>query len=83
MKPNMKLSNARNFVRTGDSPLNWKYTAEVDCTVYSFFGLFKKTTTRKVVRKQGRFWFFLDTGTGTPGFQMEVLSLSAKFLNDW
>lgn len=79
----MKLSNARNFVRTGDNPINWKFTAEVDCTVSSFFGLFKKTTTRKVARKHGRHWFFLDTGMGTPGFQMEVLSRSAEFLNDW
>ncbi len=79
----MKLSNARNFVRTGDNPLNWKFTAEVDCTESSFFGLFKKTTTRKVARKHGRPWFFLDTGMGTPGFQMEVLSRSAEFLNDW
>ena len=79
----MKLSNARNFVRTGDNPLNLKFTAEVDCTESSFFGLFKKTTTRKVARKYGRPWFFLDTGMGTPGYQMEVLFRSAEFLNDW
>lgn len=56
----MKVSNFRNYERTGTSCTSFEYDAEVDFT--TGFLWWKKTVTRKIHRVYAEFWFWVDTG---------------------
>ena len=77
----MKLSNLRNYTRRGETAIDWKFTATVDVT--TGFLWWKKTVTRDVARKFAGFWFFMDNGEHTPGFQMDKLVKPINFMNGW
>ena len=77
----MKLSNLHEVRRSGTSPLNWKFTAQVDVTTGMLW--WKKTQTRFIAKDYAGFWFFTDTGAFCPGVQAERLFRAVEFANGW
>jgi len=65
----MKLSNFELIEVTGSSALNFRFRARVDVTTWL---IFKKT--REISKVYGGYWFFVDTGKYTPGWEAENLA---------
>jgi hypothetical protein len=78
-----------DFVPTGfsDKGLNNSFFfAEVTVTITTGALWWKKTkaSRRKIARDRfGMFWFFVDDGTRTPGFQAEELERSFNATNHY
>jgi hypothetical protein len=70
----MKLKNFELTKKIGKELFEMQYIAEVDVTTWPM--LFPKTVRRKIYRKHGENWIFIDTGEYTPGFQAEKLEKS-------
>lgn len=68
----MKFSNFELLETKGTSPLDWRFFAEVD--VETGFLFWKKKQREKIAREYAGYWFFMDSGKSTPGFQVEVLA---------
>lgn len=60
----MKITNFRSVEVSGKNALDKIFTATVDVT--TGFLLWKKTEARKIQRKYGGCWYFVDTGKFTP-----------------
>jgi hypothetical protein len=77
----MKVSNFRDYERTGDSILNWRFTATIDVTTGYLW--WKKTEPKKIAKKVLSNWFFMD-GTGfTPGVDVELMEKPIAFERGW
>lgn len=72
----VRITSIANFRRTGRNELDWMYWADAQVEIGAWF--WKKSFTRKVCRKYADYWFFVDSGEMTPGFQMEQLARAAE-----
>lgn len=77
----MKISNFRNYERSGFSSLNYKYTATVDVTTGILW--WKKTEAKKIAREYLTHWFFVDSGEFTPGQVVQALERPLAFERGW
>ena len=70
----MKFSNFKLEARTGARYSDYVFFASVDVTTGFLF--WKKTERKNISRKIGDYWFFVENGKFTPGFQVEELARS-------
>ena len=68
----MKFSNFKLVETKGTNPLDWMFFAEVDVETGALF--WKKKQRKKVARQYCGYWFFIDNGKYTPGFDVEHLA---------
>jgi hypothetical protein len=73
----MTLSDFVLVKRTGSSPIDWVYVADVTVfTRHAWLWWICCTERRAIARKFAGSWYFVDTGQYCPGFQAEALERS-------
>jgi hypothetical protein len=72
------LINFRDYKRTGNSVLNYQYSAVVDDVEEIGKWWWKKTVSkeRDVHKQYGGHWFFVDTGEWCPSYDVEAMERS-------
>jgi hypothetical protein len=72
----MKITEFVLTETKGSSTFDLVYFAEV--LVSTGFLWWKRAERRKIAREFGGYWYFVDTGEFTPGFQVETLARAYK-----